>query len=205
MSVFSYKTIAAPAEGEHKEKGSRFLAFAYPVENEVEIKDRIESLKKEYFDARHHCFAYVLGPDKKKFRAFDDGEPNHSAGDPILGKIRSKELTNVLVVVVRYFGGVKLGVGGLISAYKAAAEHALENATVIENEVLKSLTLVYDYASTPEMMRLIKDYNLIIKTQSFEDHCLLTFDYKLRSEKELLKKIQLLNSTGSLITIKENE
>src|SRR5688572_9420092 len=104
MPVFSYQTIQTPAAGVYKEKGSKFLSFAYPVETEQEIKASLESLRKEYFDARHHCFAYMLGPEKQKFRAFDDGEPNHSAGDPILGQIRSQNITNVLVVVVRYFG-----------------------------------------------------------------------------------------------------
>jgi uncharacterized YigZ family protein len=137
MAVFSYRTIQAPTEGIYKEKGSKFLAFAYPVETEADVKGHLERIKKEYFDARHHCFAYMLGADRKKFRAFDDGEPNHSAGDPILGQIRSKNITNVLVIVVRYFGGTKLGVGGLISAYKTAAEDALNRAAVIEKEVGK--------------------------------------------------------------------
>src|SRR3954468_18127958 len=137
MAVFSYRTLQAPVGGTYKEKGSKFLAFAYPVENEQDVKEKIELLKKTHFDARHHCFAYVLGPDKTKYRAFDDGEPNHSAGDPILGQIRSRNLTNVLVVVIRYFGGVKLGVGGLISAYRTAAEEALTKATIREKEVTK--------------------------------------------------------------------
>jgi uncharacterized YigZ family protein len=126
-AVFSFRTLRAPAEGIYKEKGSKFLAFAYPVETETDTKVILDALRKQYFDARHHCFAYILGADKPRFRAFDDGEPNHSAGDPILGQIRSRELTNVLVVVIRYFGGVKLGMGGLMAAYKAAAENALDN------------------------------------------------------------------------------
>src|SRR5690242_5641679 len=126
MSVFSYQTIEKSSDSIYKEKGSRFLAFARPVSSESDVKKVLESLRKEYFDARHHCFAWILGPEKKLFRAFDDGEPNHSAGDPILGQIRSRNLTNVLVVVVRYFGGTKLGVGGLISAYKTAASDALD-------------------------------------------------------------------------------
>jgi uncharacterized YigZ family protein len=122
MPVFSYLTIASPSEGSYKEKGSRFLAFAYPVSSETEIREKLESLKAQYFDARHHCYAWMLGPEKKHFRANDDGEPNHSAGDPILGQLRAMKLTNVLIVVVRYFGGTKLGVGGLISAYRSAAK-----------------------------------------------------------------------------------
>ncbi|MEQ9007162.1 MAG: YigZ family protein, partial [Ekhidna sp.] len=120
MSI--YHTIKEKSEGLYKEKGSKYLAFAYPVKSEVEIKEIQESLRKEYYDARHHCFAWVLGMDDQSYRANDDGEPAHSAGDPILGQIRSFELTNVLVVVIRYFGGTKLGVGGLINAYKTATE-----------------------------------------------------------------------------------
>jgi uncharacterized YigZ family protein len=205
MSIFSYHTIQNPATGEYREKGSKFLAFAYPAENEQQVKEHLEVLKKEYFDARHHCFAYILGADKKKFRSFDDGEPNHSAGDPILGQIRSKGLTNLLIVVVRYFGGIKLGVGGLISAYKAAAEDVLNHAIIVEKAVLKTLRLLYDYTSTPEVMRLIKEFDLVIKKQSFDERCFLTFDYKIETEKNLLEKIQLLIATGHRIEITEGE
>jgi uncharacterized YigZ family protein len=163
MTAFSYRTIQSPAEGIYKEKGSKFFAFVYPIESGQDIKEKIELLKKKYFDARHCCFAYVLGPEKKKYRAFDDGEPNHSAGDPILGQIRSKDLTNILVVVVRYFGGTKLGVGGLIKAYKTAAEDALNNAVIIEKDIKKSILLEYDYSSTTEVMRLVKEFELTIK------------------------------------------
>ena len=153
MPVFSYLTIQSPVTGVYREKGSKFLCFGYPIKNEDDVKFKIEALKKEYFDARHHCFAWMLGPEKNQFRAFDDGEPNHTAGDPLLGQIRSRALTNVLLVVVRYFGGTKLGVGGLISAYKASAKDALDKAIVIENEVLEVWQLQYNYSSTPEIMR----------------------------------------------------
>ena len=201
MAVFSYHTIQSVSEGLYKEKGSKFLSFAYPVETEDEIKQAIDALKKEYFDARHHCFAYVLGPDKKTFRAFDDREPNHSAGDPILGQIRSKDLTNLLVVVVRYFGGVKLGVGGLITAYKSSAQNALDNAVIIEKEVLHDLTLTYEYSATLEVMRLIKEFELIVKEQSFQRHCVLLAQYKLKYGKPLFEKIQVLKATGHSIEI----
>jgi uncharacterized YigZ family protein len=198
MAILSYRTIQSPTEGIYKEKGSKFLAFAYPIENEQGIKPKIEYLKKEYFDARHHCFAYILGADKNKFRAFDDGEPNHSAGDPILGQIRSKELTNILVVVVRYFGGTKLGVGGLISAYKLAAEDALTKATIIEKDVVKTFTIAYDYVSTPEVMKLVKDFGLKIIDQSFADECLLHAEYKMKDEISLWEKINFLKATGNI-------
>ena len=189
MAIFSYHTISQPAEGQFKEKGSRFLAFAYPVDSEVAIKETLSTVKKKYFDARHHCYAWTLGAEKKLFRAFDDGEPNHSAGDPILGQIRSKDLTNVLVVVVRYFGGVKLGVGGLISAYKTSAEEALNNALIIQKEVTGTIQLLYDYAATPEVMRLIKEFDLQIQSQNFEAECKIIADYKLKDKEKLLARM----------------
>jgi uncharacterized YigZ family protein len=200
MPVFSYQTIQSPSEGIYKEKGSKFLAFAYPVTSEEEIKNRIESLKKEYYDARHHCFAWMLGAEKNQYRAFDDSEPNHSAGDPILGQIKSKNLTNVLVVVVRYFGGVKLGVGGLITAYKAAAEDALNKTSLIEREVTEVLQLSYSYSSTPEAMRLVKEFELNILSQDFNEDCQLKIEVKLRDKPGLLEKIKLLQATGHDIT-----
>lgn len=203
MQIFSYRTIQQPSEGNYKEKGSKFLGFAFPVQSESEVKQKIADLKKQYFDARHHCYAYMLGVDKMKYRSFDDGEPNHSAGDPILGQIRSKNLTNVLVVVVRYFGGVKLGVGGLISAYKMAAENALNNSTVIEKEVLKKYFILYPYVSTPDVMKLIKQYEVEINSQSFEDDCKLEVTIPLRLNKEFEEKVLLLNATGISISIQE--
>jgi uncharacterized YigZ family protein len=200
-AIFSFRTLQAPAEGIYKEKGSKFLAFAYPAESEADIKVRLDTLRKKYFDARHHCFAYILGTEKTRFRAFDDGEPNHSAGDPILGQIRSRDLTNVLVVVIRYFGGVKLGVGGLISAYKAAAEDALNNGLIIDQEVVRQILIRYPYASTPEVMRLVKEFELRIEDQSFADQCNLKAVYKLRYEFTLLEKIRLLQATGHAMEI----
>jgi uncharacterized YigZ family protein len=205
MPAFFYRTIQKPSTGSYKEKGSKFLAFALPVVTEAEVKENLEAIRKEYFDARHHCFAWMLGAEKKQFRAFDDGEPNHSAGDPILGQIRSNDLTNVLIIVVRYFGGVKLGVGGLISAYKAAAEDALKNAVIIEEEVKEKISINYDYASTPEVMRLVKDFDLSILDQAFDEVCLMTFDVPLKSKPNLLEKITLLQVTGTKITITFND
>ena len=201
MAVFSYFTIQKPSVGVYKEKGSKFLAFAYPVETEIEIKERIDALKKEYFDARHHCFAWMLGPEKKQFRANDDGEPNHSAGDPILGQIRSKDLTNILVVVVRYFGGVKLGVGGLIGAYKAAAEDALINAVSIEQTVYCKFKMTYNYAETPEVMRMVKDFELIVRHQEFSEDCVLQGEVALRLQGEFAKKVSLLKAMGASVVL----
>lgn len=196
MPVYTFRTIQQPAEGLYKEKGSRFLAFAYPVTHEAALKTALEALKKKYFDARHHCFAWVLGPDKKFFRSFDDGEPNHSAGDPILGQIRSKDLTDVLVVVVRYFGGTKLGVGGLISAYKTAAQEALSQAVIVEREVLEAVTLTYAYEATPEAMKLVKEFELIIAEQAFELQCLLRATMPLRAKQAFVEKLNLLRALG---------
>jgi len=196
MAAFSFLTIQNPTQGIYKEKGSRFLAFSFPVKSEVEIKEQLDSLRKKYFDARHHCYAYVLGPDKTKFKAYDDGEPSHSASDPILGQIRSKNLTDVLVIVVRYFGGVKLGVGGLMQAYKAVAEDALNQASVIEIEVTKSIQVKFDYARTPEAMRLVKDFELKILEQSFEESCQIKALLKLRLEDDLQKQKEYLKSIG---------
>lgn len=196
MPVVSYRTIQSPAEGLYKEKGSKFLAFAYPVLSEEEIKQEIEVLKKKYFDARHHCFAWILGPERKTVRAYDDGEPNHSAGDPILGQIRSRGLTNVLVVVVRYFGGVKLGVGGLISAYKAAADDALAKAVVIEKNVLQMVRLVYGYTATPAVMRLVKELDLVIVSQKFEATGEMICNVKLQDKEKLAEKLQTCQAIG---------
>lgn len=199
MHPYSYLTIASPAEGIYKEKGSKFLAFAYPVHSEIEIKEKIEALRKEYFDARHHCFAWVLGTDKARFRSFDDGEPNHSAGDPILGKIRSAALTNILVVVVRYFGGVKLGIGGLIGAYKAAAEDVLTNARVIEEHVTEVWTLNFEYETTSEMMRLLKEIDLKILSQDFTDKTQLKISVPVQEKEKLQSRLELMKALGKSI------
>lgn len=201
--IFSFKTIQAPTEGNYKEKGSKFLSFAYPVRSEEEVKQRIGELKKKYFDARHHCFAYMLGADETRFRAFDDGEPNHSAGDPILGQIKSKNITNVLIVVVRYFGGVKLGVGGLISAYKAAAEDALNRCVIIEKEILQGYVIEYPYVSTPDVMKLVKEFDLVMHNQSFEEECKMEVSISIRLKTSFEEKVQLLNARGVKISIKE--
>jgi uncharacterized YigZ family protein len=167
----TYLTLAAPAEGAYREKGSRFLAFAAPVRTEGEVKELLERLKKEYCDARHHCYAYVLGAAAAQYRANDAGEPNHSAGDPILGQIRSRGLTDVIVVVVRYFGGTKLGVSGLISAYRTAAAEALDAAPVLEKTVRVGLSLQFAYPATNAVMKVVKDHNLEITRQSFHTGC----------------------------------
>ena len=170
-SKASYLTLAHASEGLFKEKGSKFFAFAYPVTSEKEIKEILDSLRKKYYDARHHCYAYILGKDMDIFRANDDGEPNHSAGDPILGQIRSNSLTNTLIVVVRYFGGTKLGVGGLISAYRTAAAEAIANNLIIESEDIHELVLHFGYPEMNQVMKLVKDHGLEIAGQKFDNLC----------------------------------
>jgi uncharacterized YigZ family protein len=201
MEPFSFLTIDKPAEGHFKELGSKFLAFAFPVASESEIKATLDTLKKKYFDATHHCYAWVLGADKSKYRVADDGEPNHSAGDPILGQIRSKNLTNVLLVVVRYFGGTKLGVGGLIQAYRAAAEDALTNAVIIEEQVMVSVGLNFNYEETPEVMRLIKEFDMEIVSQDYTETCLVHLEIKKRNQLDFMTKLHLLNALGHKISI----
>jgi len=203
MSIYSFQTIREPSEGYYKESGSKFLAFAYPVITEDEIKVKIEHLKKEYFDATHHCFAWILGPDKVRFRAFDDGEPNHSAGDPILGQIRSKNLTYILVVVVRYFGGTKLGVGGLIQAYKFATESALTNAIIVERNVQLVYVLKFPYNETPEIMKLLKDHEAKPTDQLYGDACELKVSINLKSKNEFEDRLKLMVALGQQVSFIE--
>ncbi len=168
----TYKTIdQASTEILFKEKNSKFYGYAFPVISEEEVKAHLELLKKEHFSARHWCYAYQIGTEKIQYRANDDGEPNNSAGMPIYGQIQSFEVTNILVVVVRYFGGVKLGVGGLISAYKTAAQMALENAEIVEKTIDKQFTLAFGYAHMNKVMRIIKEKNLTIVAQKMELDC----------------------------------
>jgi len=167
----TYKTIIAPTEGIYKEKGSKFLSFAIPVSSADEVKEIVKNYRKEYYDSRHVCYAYMLGAERKEFRANDDGEPSGTAGRPILGQINSRELTNILVIVVRYFGGILLGTGGLVAAYKEATTDALDQAEVIEKTVDESISILFDYVLMNEVMRIIKDTNALISSQSFEDQC----------------------------------
>ncbi|MBR5784340.1 MAG: YigZ family protein [Bacteroidales bacterium] len=189
----TYKTIASTSEGIYKEKGSKFLAFAIPVVSEIEIKEHIDKIKKEYYDARHHCYAYILGADKATYRINDDGEPSGTAGRPIHGQLLSKDLTNTLVVVVRYFGGIKLGVSGLITAYKAATKDALDNAVVIEKTSNDVYRIEFEYVLMNDVMRLLKDEGLEQFNQRFELNCSIDFSVrKARSERvaEAFKKIR---------------
>lgn len=172
METDSYKTLASASEEVlYKEKNSKFFGYAFPVHSEEEVKTIIDDLKKQHFSARHWCYAYQLGTTKIQYRANDDGEPNNSAGMPIYGQIQSFEVTNVLVVVVRYFGGVKLGVGGLISAYKTAAQMALEISDIVEKTINIHYLIRFDYKNMNKVMRVIKEKNLDIVSQKMEMSC----------------------------------
>ena len=168
----TFKTITSPStEILFKEKNSKFFGYAFPVTTEEEIKSHLEKLRKQHFGAGHFCYAFQFGSDTVYFRANDDGEPSNSAGMPIYGQIQSFGLTNVLVVVVRFFGGVKLGVGGLISAYKTAAQMALEESTIIEKTIDIHFQISFDYKNMNKVMRIIKEKNLEIIRQQMEESC----------------------------------
>lgn len=168
----TYKTIVeASPETLYKEKNSKFFGFAFPITTEEEVKIHIEKLKKEHFSARHWCYAYQLGTTKIQYRANDDGEPNNSAGMPIYGQIQSFDVTNILIVVVRYFGGVKLGVGGLISAYRESAKMALEASSIIEKTIDVHFKITFDYKNMNKVMRVIKEKNLNIVSQNMHENC----------------------------------
>ncbi len=169
-----YKTIERPSEGIYKEKGSKFLAFAYPLTTEDEVKPLVQELKTTYYDARHHCYAWQLGIDGNLFRANDDGEPSGTAGKPILGQIRSHELTNILIVVVRYFGGIKLGTSGLIHAYKEAAADAILNAKIVKKTEDAYYDVQFAYDAMNDVMRIIKEEEPQIINQKFDLNCSMT-------------------------------
>lgn len=189
----TYKTIATASEEVlYKEKNSKFFGYAFPVTNEEEIKKILERLRKEHFSARHWCYAYQLGTEKIQYRANDDGEPNNSAGMPIYGQIQSFEVTNVLVVVVRYFGGVKLGVGGLISAYKITAQMALENSEIVECTIDKHLIISFGYANMNKVMRIIKEKNLQIVSQKMEMDCEIEITTRKKNVQNVLDTFENL-------------
>lgn len=184
-----YLTIAAISEGFYKEKGSKFLAFAQPCKTEEEAKAYLNSYRKEHHQAVHVCYAFRFGSDKKVFRASDDGEPSNSAGPPILGQIQSFDLTNILIAVVRYYGGTNLGVGGLITAYRTAAKEALEAATIIEQEDAQVLEFHFSYEQMPHIMKIIKSHAVLIISQEFDNECFLKISFP-KSNTALLQQLK---------------
>jgi uncharacterized YigZ family protein len=189
----TYLTIEHQTEALFKDKGSKFLAFAYPVENDQQIKEILNHLKKEHHTANHHCYAYRLGADKLNIRANDDGEPNNTAGKPILGQIQSNDLTNILIVVVRYFGGTLLGVSGLINAYKNSAAEVIKVSAIIEKQILFNYTIQFYFEQLNDVMKLLKQLDCKITQQQFDNNCEISFSIrKANSEQceEKLKKIE---------------
>lgn len=189
----TYRTIEKPVEGLFRDRGSKFLAFAYPVNNETELKNNLAQLKGEHPKANHHCWAMRLTPDRSIFRINDDGEPSGTAGRPILNTLLSRDLTNLAVVVVRYFGGTLLGVPGLINAYKAATDEALKQAVIIERTVNDIYNIEFDYLQMNDIMRLIKEDNLAIIEQSFDNNCSITVSIRKMQVNQTLFKISKLN------------
>lgn len=185
----SYKSIAAESKGLFKDNGSRFIAHAFPVETEEEVKEIVAALKKEYYDARHHVYAYRLGYKGDRFRANDDGEPSGSSGRPVLGQIDSKGLSDILVVVVRYFGGIKLGIPGLIRAYKTSTADALENAEIIEKIASKMFRIHFGYMSMNSVMKVMKDMNLEQKNQKFDMECSIDTSVRLSLVESFLERM----------------
>jgi uncharacterized YigZ family protein len=182
----TYRTIFSTSEGNYSDKGSRFLAFVFPCESEKEVKEIIQKLRQEHPKAVHVCSAFRLGTDKKLYRSSDDGEPAHSAGPPIMGQIEAFDLTNVLIAVVRYYGGVNLGVGGLIKAYRTATQEALNKANIIEKEVMQSFTLTCDYASLSAALRFVKSHGNLVE-QTLENTCVLVFEVPIKNKENVLK------------------
>ena len=186
MNEDVYRTIAAPAEGIYTEKRSKFIAIALPVRTVDEVKALLEGYQKKYYDARHVCYAYMLGPQRKDFRANDNGEPSGTAGKPILGQINSNELTDILIIVVRYFGGIKLGTSGLIVAYKAAAAEALAAAEVVEKTVDECIRFWFEYPFMNDVMRVVKEEGPEIVEQGYDMDCRMT----LRIRSSLMPRLR---------------
>ena len=182
----TYKTIEGQSESVYTEKRSKFIAIAIPVRTLAEIKQYLEEYQKKYYDARHVCYAYMLGAERKDFRANDNGEPSGTAGKPILGQINSNELTDILVIVVRYFGGIKLGTSGLIVAYRTAAAQAIAEATVIEKTVDQDVTVAFEYPFMNDVMRVVKEEEPEIQEQSYDMDCRMT----LRIRQSMMPKLR---------------
>lgn len=175
----AYNTIKTPSEGLFKDKGSKFFAHAFPVQSEEEVKEVLSGIKKKYYDARHHCYAYKIGLGEEIYRVNDDGEPSGTAGKPIYGQILSNELSDILIVVVRYFGGVLLGTSGLINAYRAAAADSINNAEITETVVKQSLEISFTYEHMSVVMRIVKDESLTVQEQDFRESCRLMLNVRL--------------------------
>ncbi len=195
----TYKTIAKPAEGSYSEKRSKFLAYAFPVQNEQEVKQRLAEIQKKHWDARHHCYAYILGPHKDAYRLNDNGEPSGTAGRPIYGQLLSKDLTNTLVIVVRYFGGIKLGVSGLQNAYKVAAKEALDAAVIEERTIQEQYRVVFEYVKMNDVMQILKDPEIQVLDRQSDLRCTYTISVRQRDADRVtyaLRKVPMTEVTA---------
>ena len=197
MSDF-FKTLAAPSEGIYKEKMSKFLSFAIPVTSATEAKEIIKQYQKQYYDARHVCWAYMIGTERNEFLSSDNGEPSGTAGKPILGQINSFGLTNVLIIVVRYFGGILLGTSGLIVAYREAAAEAINNGTILECHQQATVTFTFPYLGMIDVMKLVKRDNLKVTEQEFDNLCKMTIQANLDDIPALKQKIADIDGTSLL-------
>jgi len=189
MESDSYRTIKKISQGIYKDKGSRFISFAYPVTDKESVKEIIDNLRKEYHDARHHCYAYMIGHEKMVWRINDDGEPSGTAGRPILGQINSFDLTNILIVVVRYFGGTLLGVPGLINAYRSAAENAIGNSEIIECTVKEYYQITFPYSALNDVMRILKEENVDQSDQLFDLECNIIISIRSLSSDKVMRRL----------------
>ena len=194
MADDSYKTIATRSEGLYTEKRSKFIAMAIPVRTLEDIKEELAAINKKYYDARHACYAYMLGPERKDFRANDNGEPSGTAGRPILGQINSLELTDILLVVVRYFGGIKLGTSGLYAAYKEAAAEALRTATIIEKTVDEDVSFRFEYPFMNDVMRIVKEEEPELVSQDFDNDCLMTLRIRRSAMQKLRSRLEKVDT-----------
>lgn len=193
MDSDTYRTIKAPAEGIYKEKGSRFVSIALPFSDQDEIKSIIDKIRKEHHEARHHCYAYMIGHDRTIWRANDDGEPSGTAGRPILGQINSYVLTNILIVVSRYFGGTLLGVSGLINAYRTSAASAIQNAQQVELTLQEYYEIKYPYISMNDVMRILKEENVCQTAQSFDLECSILLNFRISQKEKVLNRLSRID------------
>jgi uncharacterized YigZ family protein len=184
-----YKTIKSPSQGIYKDKGSRFLAFAYPVACQEEMRSIIDGVRREHHDARHHCYAYMIGCDRLTWRVNDDGEPSGTAGRPILGQINSSGLTNIIIVVSRYFGGTLLGVSGLINAYRSAAADAIMNAAIVERSLHEYYEICFPYNSVNDVMKVLKEEAAGHSAQLFELECSVTINFRVSAREKIINRL----------------
>ena len=196
MKHGSYKTIKKPAESLFKDRGSKFIGFACPVKNETEVKDLLDKLRMKYHDASHHCYAWRLGPEKEHFRSNDDGEPSNTAGKPIMGQIQKHDLTNIIIVVIRYFGGTLLGTGGLINAYRKAAADALEQSAIITETVDEVYDIEFPYSAMNMVMKVLKEEQAEQVMQDFSMKCAIRVRIPLNKSEKLTKRLERIDSVN---------